>query len=127
MEITNVNKRKFLNYGKTYQIETERQAEVERNDDIEDFEDQEHNVEEREEDSNSEQELEVRDANATPAVVERNYREVYFIGKDNLTRWNKHLKLQNIRTLARNIVPNICPESLAKKLQIVTETWMCFF
>lgn len=86
-------------------------------------EDSTDHCEEREGDSESEQELDSgEEGNAEQNDVP------YFTGKDNTTKWKKHLPPQNIRTRSKNIVTHLPGvKGPVRNLKTPIEIWNCFF
>lgn len=82
-------------------------------------------IEQRSENSDTEQEFEDGGGDYVPVPVTR---DAVFIGKDKVTQWKKHFPPKNIRTLSANIVlqlPGV--KAYAKSKKSPLDIWLCLF
>lgn len=99
-------------------------------DDQEDSDEEDH-VEERQEDSESEQDLDSdsEPVDEPPRKKIKYYRDSVFIGKDNVTKWNKHKPTQNVRTRSKNIMIHLpgLKGAARQASNDILDIWSCFF
>lgn len=72
---------------------------------------------------NSDTELEISE----PEDGIDNTQSPYFLGKDGLSKWNKHCSRKNVRTRSENIITHLPgPKSITKNLKSMLDIWHFF-
>lgn len=94
-------------------------------DDVDDNEESNEDVlEEREQDSDTEQEIDEE----IDSSEEFEYSDTVFIGKDKITKWNKHQSKKSVRLGRENIIKEVPGvQGIAKEMKNPLEIWSCFF